>query len=321
MASSRGYEHSQAFASLKRLKETLSTNLTSAHYLQALDTMLLNGLVPIVRNTNCFEGFVTQLIGWQEANRKRKVSFLERDEFMQIALAWTLIDTREGKAHQVSKLKLDRAAVFEFLRSFVEATVDYVQACSGLLTVNGIVLPLGDQQAYIARVEEAFESLGPLLPHVHEARRWVKYAEQFKELIVEKYVRLCLQTAQADYANYFETEANLDDMVQNYLLAASRAIDKCDPNQGVLTSYVQFWLKTARAQQLGVRKQEAATSSSDDEAYVEPEGSFSPELSSSLEQDQLIEEVRQIARLVDPEGYGRAYLGILESTEFLESSC
>ena len=320
MSNGKLYQHSAAFASLKRLKETLNTNLTSAHYLQALDVMLMNGLMPIVRNTACFDGFITQLIGWQEANRKRKVSFLNRNEFMQIALAWLLIDTREGKAHQVSKLKLDRAAIFEFLYLFVESTEDYVSACSGQLKRDGILLSLSEQQVYVSQVEEAFLASGVLLPHIHEAKRWVQYASQFKELIVEKYVRLCLQTAQADYANYFDLDVNLDDLVQSYLLAAQRAIDKCDPNQGVLTSYVQFWLKTARAQKAAERKQDAVVTSSTLEDKVAEYDSGMTEMSDSLEQAQLIEQVRQIARLVDPEGYGRAFLGILESQEYLESA-
>ena len=313
------YEHSEAFASLKRLQETLSTNLVSAHYLQALDKMLHNGIAPVVRNTGCFEGFLTGLIGWQEANRKRKVSFLDRNEFIQIAIAWLLIPTREGKAQQVVRLKLDRAANFEFLESFLESTQDYVLACSGLLNRNGQLLPYEHQRAYIAHVEKAFGSSGNLLPHIHEARYWLEFAVKFKTTILEKYVRLVLKTAQSDYQHYFKCAVNLDDLVQSYLLAAQRAIDKCDANQGVLTPYVQLWLKTAKAQKVAERKNDSNTYSIDDSSPGVEAPSEAMEASECIEHNELVEHVRCIARLIDPEGYGRAYLGILESADYLEA--
>lgn len=311
-----GYEHSATFASLKGLRETLEGNHTSAQYLETLDNLIDNALQPIIQSTSLFEGFLCQLLGWQEANRKRKVSFLDRHEFTNLACAWLLIPSRIERSFQSRRLRIERGALLEFLNCFNEAVAPYLLACDANLTDSkGRLLPTDAQIAYRREVEAAYNSPVTLRPYILQAAHWTKVALHFKGLIIEKYIRLSLVNAQRDYTTVFEMKVKLDDVIQNYNLAAIRAVDKCDARQGVLTTYIRNWFLTARADILDGIPQDNATASLDETNDHSLEKSTDPP---DMETEQNIEHVRTIARLVDPEGYGRAFLGIVESATFIE---
>lgn len=311
------YEHSSTFASLKGLNETLKGNHTSAQYLETLDTLIDNALRPIIQSTALFEGFVCQLIGWQEANRKRKVSFLDRHEFTALACAWLLIPSKIDKSFQARRLRIERGALLEFLNTFLESSEHYLQACSARLTgPNGQVLPLDEQLSYRRSVEEAYGSPVLMRPYLMEAHYWWNRAQEFKNLILEKYVRLCLMSAQNDYRHTFKCKVKLDDIIQSYLLAAIRAIDKCDARQGVLTTHIRNWFLTARAS-LAASMRDELSEVADDEQLADMQGSVDPV---DLDIASRIEGVRFIARLADPTGAGRAYLGISESLTYIEDN-
>ena len=67
------------------------------------------------------------------------------------------------------------------------------------------------------------------------------------------------------------------------------------------------------------RKNDSNTYSIDDSSPGVEAPSEAMEASECIEHNELVEHVRCIARLIDPEGYGRAYLGILESADYLEA--
>ena len=165
-------------------------------------------------------------------------------------------------------------------------------------------------------LEESFKARSPLLATFLESLFWLDKALSFKQLILEKYVRLCLTTAQRDYVNFFNHEIDLDDIVQVYLVVASRAIDKADSRQGALTSHVQSYFKTGRVRARQQNLQKLARKSIETinwEAQVNDDWS-----ASTSQQERTIEEkehqilVRQLAKIADPTGAARAYLGIEE---------
>lgn len=310
-----GYEHSVTFALLKGYEETLEGNHTSAQYLETLDKMIDNALQPLIQSTSLFEGFVCQILGWQEANRKRKVSFLDRHEFLQLACAWLLLPTKVEKSLQSRRLRIERGALLEFLHTVIEASHNYLRACDATLTDDyGNLLPLEVQIAFRKEIEDAYNSPVTLRPYLLQSVYWTRQATRFKEMLLEKYIRFCLVNAQKDYVQVFETKVNLDDLIQGYMLAAMRAIDKCDARQGVLTPYIRTWFLTARASFL----EELPTASRDNLEETETDDPDRVTEPTDLEEKQDIEYVRQVARLADPEGYGRAYLGIVESRTFIE---
>ena len=65
-------------------------------------------------------------------------------------------------------------------------------------------------------------------------------------MILKKYIRLAIMTAQRDYVQYFDHRVSLNDMCGEYILATARAIDKCDYEKGPLTTHIGNWFFTAR---------------------------------------------------------------------------
>lgn len=314
------YEHSQAFSSLKGVTETIQGNLTSPQYLTALDAALERAYTPILLSTSCIDPFLGQVIGWQEVTRKRKVSFVKREEFIPIALMWLALPRRDLKALFFSALKLDRAICAEFVNSFLLSMVDYEKAASGMLTDSeGRRLPSATQEAYIREVEASAEASGSLLGVVREARTWLGHYYSLQKAVLEKYYRVCLTTARRDYEHTFNYRIRLSDIVQMYNLAMVRAVDKCDPRQGVLTTHIKFWLYSARGVLLREKVNQDATSplvENDGEETDTPDPNLVP-LLDQLEGVDTSSHLLEIARLVDPEGYGRAYLGLTESPEWI----
>jgi hypothetical protein len=141
-------------------------------------------------------------------------------------------------------------------------------------------------------------------------------------MILEKYARLVSMRAQRDYQELGH-KVRLDDIVQTYMLMTSRAIDRCDQNRGVLTTYVNHWFKTAKAkiiQDYLSNFQEHLASdilpeSQDDkdtpmERLMNDADMWQASIEDTLTRYDTIDRVRALSRAVDPTGYGRLLLGV-----------
>ena len=311
------YRHSTSFATLKGISETLTNNLTTSQYLQIYDEYLDNAVIPIIVGTAFFDTFITSLLGWQEKNFRRKVSFLHRSEIPSLVVNFLLQPTAEKRVVAYKKLQLDRGIRIEFVKLFHSRLEPYIQACNcELLNPFSRELDLSYCLRVKSALEESFRARVPLLATDLESQFWLEKAVAFKQLILEKYVRLCLTNSQRDYVHYFNHTVELDDIVQMYLLAASRAIDKCDSRQGALTSHIQNWFMTARVRVKQQHEQQLARQSIETIDWDSNELSSTSQKNSSQERDleekESNEEIRMLAKIADPTGAARAFLGIEE---------
>ena len=311
------YKHSNSFARLKGLTETLTNNLTTSQYLQIFDAYLDKALIPIITSTGFFDTFICSLLGWQEKNFRRKVSFLHRAEVPSLVVNFLLQPTAAARIVAYKKLRLDRGIRIEFVKLFEDRLKPYIQACNcELLHPQTGELDLGYCLRVKTGLEESFKAREPLLATCLESLFWLDRALSFKQLILEKYVRLCLTNAQKDYVHFFNHQVDLDDIVQVYLLVASRAIDKCDSRQGALTSHIQKWFLTGRVrvQQQNIQKiarQSIETVNWEAQVNEDVDANTSLQERSLEEKDNQIL-IRELAKIADPTGAARAYLGIEE---------
>jgi hypothetical protein len=313
------YQSSRTFASLKVLKERFQGHLTTSQYLQIYDECINNAIIPIIVNTRMFDTFLGGLLGWQEKNFRRKISFLPRKEIPALIITFLLSQTAEARIAAYKALFLDRGARTEFIRIFLSQTEEYRRACDCQLLSPVKGMSQISYCLYVRQsVEESLCSSRSLVSTCREAELWLNHAQEFKGLIVEKYVRLCLSTAQKDYVHYFNCKVNLDDQIQTYLIAASRAIDKCDYKQGALTSHVQKWLLSARSlmsKNRGRHVDEVELEQLPDNTEVMEDarngvGTSEYELSTISKENQNL--ISVLAKLADPIGAARAFLNIPE---------
>jgi len=302
------YAHSYAFAQLKRVQERIASNATTPQYLKALDNMLLNAVRPLILNTDVAQDFIANLLGWQERNRKRKASFLDPDEFRLRAVVWLCTPAAVDRVATFGRLSLDRGAVIEMCSAFLSQTAPYLNACQSAdpNDVESIAL----KQSF----EEHFRTGRALIAVVREVQLWFDRAVDFRSQILEKYIRLAITKAQYDYSHVFKLTVPLDDLVQSYVLAAGRAIDKCDHTQGVLTNHVTNWLLTARAHMLKHVPHEST-----EDLQHEPAQNTFLSAQDSMESTQSARNLLLVAKLLDPDGFGRAFLGLTDVPLYAKS--
>jgi hypothetical protein len=287
--------------------------MTSFQYLSVYDEFLYKAVAPIVEETNFAQAFVANLLGWQEKNFRRKISFRPRREATLRGLEF-IVSSPQGRLRKFRRIYLERGVLAELVTAFLTATERANEAAT---LSTSFRLKDEDLQSFQARcryvVEETNRNLGSVnaLRIRRDSVYWLNQAIKFRELILQKYYRLCLTTAQRDYVSHFKHTVPLNDIINSYVLAATRAIDKCDFRQGVLTSHISNWFLTARE---NVGRSRGSTSVQLNEAVSfddieDTSGSSQEEGLLAQEQLRILSEV---ARLVDPTGAARTYLRLQE---------
>lgn len=285
--------------------------MTSYQYLSVYDELLRKAVEPIVRESNFARSFVANLMGWQEKHFRRKISFLSKAKAQQRILEF-LLSHPDRRVHAFHSIHLERGVITSLINGFLLATEDAAIAAN---LEPSLKREGEDWNQFYARcrmvtatVEEAL-GCSSILRVRREAEYWMATAMDFREKIMQKYYRLCITTAQRDYVGFFNHSIPLDDIINSYLMATARAIDKCDYRQGVLTSHITKWFLTAREQ---VGKSRGSTSLQLSEMLpLEDIDSVSvSSQESSLLQQEETRVLREVAALVDPTGMGRTFLRI-----------
>ena len=316
------YSHSEVFSALKNTREKISSNLTSYQYLTVLEDLVLSAVAPIVENTKFFEIYLSQIIGWQTLNSKRKTCGVGRQKLVALYTLLLLTSDIKQKMKLIRKMKIHKNILVEGVRRWMKILEAYPKTSSFLGTPEVLSKLHEMEEQSLMRPGFSLHSTYNTVDY------WYHQSESFKNKIIEKYTRMIANTAQKDYVD-LEHSIPLDDVIQIYMLTGSKAIDKCDADRGVLTTYIKNWLKSA--------KNVAQASSSQNTIQAIRYGSKvvgaiaqqvnleDLQISTDEEEDKErisdIERVRCIAKLFDPLGYGRIILGIQEqlSTEQLQT--
>lgn len=311
------YTHSRVFASLKDVREKIQENLTTSQYLQILDDLLDRSIYPIIGSTNFMDSAVARLIGWQERNFRRKISFLDRTVAIPKAVTFLLQNDRTEKIAAFQAIKLERGVRVSLVKTFHSSLQEYELACNAeLVNPKTKAVDLSYCLGVKNSLEQHFGADRTMIAALNESRFWLGKALDFKQLIMEKFIRLTLNTAQKDYKLFFNLRVNLDDIIQTYMLAASRAIDKCDSAQGALTSHIQNWFLTARSRVQERLQSNEISKSIDTIDFQSEEFKALEYTTSNIEQDivnsERLDVISRLARLADPVGAARLYLGIEE---------
>lgn len=314
---------SKVFSDLKDIREKIQGNLTTAQYLRTYDTLLYTAMKGIVEHTNFFDTYLIRLLGWQEVNHRRKVSFLKRNELPRLVLDFLMQETPEDRFLAIKRLKLDRGLRVEIVRAFISSLEEYLACCS-LSSDRDLASAL--EYKHKTEAEYNYDNLYELCT---SAALWLDRALEFKSMIQEKYIRLCLVSAQRDHATFFSGSIDLDDVIHTYFISCSRAIDKCDGDAGTLTTHIQNWFFTARESVWGQKNKTKQVSM---DAFLQRhESTDYGEGLDELDEDSMVVQSREhelehdyearqmsaLAKIADPHGAARLLLGI---PEFLTES-
>jgi hypothetical protein len=310
------YRHSQTFAKLKGIQESISNNLTSHQYLSVLDHFLYRSVQPLIQGTRFVDVFLAQVLAWQTQNPKRKTSGAGRHSFAANATLFFLCDDYKARLKILRNMRLDRAIIFETIRRWLAIVEQYEQLSTQVATPE--LLHRLHELGEAASVRSSF-SLHAIYTQV---KFFYEQASSFKDKILQKYTRMVLNTAKRDYVQLGH-KIDIDDIIQVYMMTAAKAIDKCDTERGVLTTHIQNWLMSAKNVVVGQHLQGAMKSLNQaqgnvvdrmtgDSISLDDVPDIPIEESDEHEKEEIIDQVRLVAKTFDPQGVGRILMGIQE---------
>lgn len=296
------YTHSESFALLKDIKEEVSEALTTAQWLQTLDYFIESALDPIATaSPDLMDNFYTKVLAFQF--NKPSIKFSREDKANMPALVFNSITTvGEDKRRFQRKLLLNRGLLVGLIRLFAQTLNNFKHLHDPFFKIRR------SRRMHLIQLAEKRTGIPSsiLYSALRQSEFWAAKAHWFKSLIVQKYTRLALMNARRAYTDV-QYRVSLDDIVQTYLMFLSKAIDRCDCRQGVLTTFIQTWFHSSKAEIVRSAESNQHTS------YEELLGSAL--MYSASEPDSSFESLQELshkAKMVDPEGIVRYSLGIPE---------
>jgi hypothetical protein len=293
------YQHSESFASLKSIKEGIESSLTSYQWLATLDYFIEAAIDPMVTALPLMvNNYYAKVVAWQAHKPSIKFSRINKHDLPVLLFNSITTEGKTSRAFQKEML-LNRGLLFGLINLFQHTVNGYMQVHNPATRITD-----KDRLLKLAIAAENFDTTY-LYAAARESQYWADKAYEFKKLIVQKYTRLALMNAKSVY-QLVHTYLKLDDIVQTYLVFLSKAIDRCDSRQGVLTTFIQTWFHSAKALTMK-EAQERHQQSSFDEQHETTDMSVAP--------DSSYEEVQHIActaKRIDALGILRVSLGIPE---------
>lgn len=304
---SKDYKSSVSFGVLKGIEEHIVGNFSSRQYAEVLDTLLYSAAQDIVLNTNWFDRFLPRILNWYATNSNRKLTNISKEKLQTLVGVFLLVEPPD-KLELLKQMSLERNLVFLIINTFVEQTrsIKHVtEHCSN---------NCHDGLPFYRWITELQNVTGGkhLYCTSRNAEFWITRYVEFRGFLIEKYTRLAITQAQRLYVEV-KHELVLSDIISQFMLSVGRAIDKYDCGRGSLTAYIQVWFKNARTQVFKELEQTRNTSSLDElienKAWSPAE---LPSVETDIERKQDIQLVRDLAKIVDPQGWARIKLGIEE---------
>ena len=303
----KAYSHSAVFDTLKATQEKISDNYTSLQYLQTLDLFLWRALTPIYEACPVFfENYLAKVVAYQTAKASTKVTSGERSR-LPIHLFNFLTEPDKGKALQHARsLCINRGILFGLITLFLKNLKYYEKLHSPFYKIPDFM-----RQSRMHYIEQRMgaNSTSTLYNALQQVHYWEEKAREWRSRIIEKYTRMTIMQAKVTYQDY-NHYVPLDDVAQIFMSVMTRAIDRCDARQGVLTTFIQNWLKSARSEVGELAKSQTDQSY---ESLLDEHGDAITDVLGSTDADtsyELYQTLAAVAKKVDPSGVVRSQLQI-----------
>lgn len=300
------YQHSEVFARLKAISENIKVNLTSLEYLQILDYFLKNSWKRVVLHYPEFtNNYLAKVLSFTSYHRSYKVCSEPKQQFAGLIYK-CILSENNAKVLAFERLHLNRGIIFGLLSQWLTLADKRNEIWSpftkGLTERERFIASDKIDQQLGLKNKDDFQTI------YSEVTYWYNKARDFRTMICQKYTRFALLQAQKAYVQY-NYRISLNDISVIYCLIVGKAVDRCDARFGVLTSFIQNWMKSAQCQVAKLAKQDNHYSL---EALHEQYGDAANLPSVELQTSDNINDIAYKARVADPDGVLRATLGIPE---------
>ncbi len=220
-------------------------SLTGGQIQNILDFLILESVAPIIRNSDVFDIQLVNLLAVTARNRKRKLSALPREEFIDELCQALAVNNRSRKVEIISQAKIERGFIYKFVVNFLEQCKGYEKQYHEYLTEPNAKI----RESLSLRLEAVEKSLGfsrdRLYSSIKVSQDYLELMYEFRNVVVSNYIRFAYQQAKM-YTGQKGENFNFNDVYQNFLVIITKAIDKYDASKGALTSYIKWWVLNAQ---------------------------------------------------------------------------
>lgn len=223
-------------------------NLTGGQIQDILDYLLYEALAAVIRCSKIFDVQVMYLLSLTTCNKKRRVSALEREDFIDNLCSYLVTTDIEKRIEILRNSKIERGFIYGFLQKFLQETCDYITLYEQYLRSNKREKKINKLK--LKAIERRVYANKQLISAIQTSSDYLTLAYEFRNATVHNYIRLAYKHAKA-YCSNKTTNFDFQDVHQNFLAIITKAIDKYDSSKGALTSYINWWILNA---QTNVRK-------------------------------------------------------------------
>lgn len=222
----------------------LGHSMTGGQIQEALDYLIYQSLEPIVLYSDIFDIQVAHLLAVASTNRKRKLSALEREDFIS-KLCNALYKKGEEKLEILRGCKIERGFVYNFVVNFLKHTHGYRDLyCEHLMCPDFKKKQILERRLTVVETNVGF-TREFLYQTIGLSESWLELAYSFRNKIVMQYQKHSLKQAKS-FCDMKGENFDFNDVSQNLLTAVTKAVDKYDSGKGALTSYINFWILNAQ---------------------------------------------------------------------------
>lgn len=312
--------NSQVFNVLKTVKENLSGNYTTSQLLQTLDIMLFSAIDEVIDSGQWLDTCVGQILTWYANSRRRKLSSCRKEETLKLLYLFLVVDNEEKKL-LIRRMELDRS-IWIFL---IQIFLNHSKAAYREIRAS-------DYGKYVMLCEDIRNKLrGNNTTDFYSVHRnvdmWLREALQFRNWMAEKYMRHVTNQANSYYRKS-SAQLSLDEILQNFMAAVYKAIDKCSSNMGTLTTVVNNEIRgvfTSKRHQIdygiaydipnNFKQQIAATNTTNFSSSLDSDDALSLSVDGPdalIERLSEIHNFRRVMKKYDKTGVARLSLGVGE---------
>lgn len=315
---------SASIQATKTVKESMQGRWTDSQMMTTLDHLLMLALEPIIRHTRFLDRNMPAMLCWYATNTGRKISSVDKEKVLHLMNLYLLADSTSDKVLLFKRMRLERNIMFFLIQRFLKLTSEYPK-----LEVAYAKKRLPRYRVDMEHIEELVGA-GPVLGRiVQRVRSWETEATKFRNQILERFMRYAMMQAQRYCAE--NPRADPEDVTQNFLVAVNKAVNKMNADKGTLAPYAGSWITNAKHSPSHPHEYGIAYSISPHAKRAVAKGTMQlVNISSDFESDEVLNcpdatdemeriteddraaRVRKLAKVADPEGYGRRELGIEE---------
>lgn len=197
-----------------------------------LEGLLAQAFYSLLQNTQIMKRCLSQLVVYSIMDKRRNVSQDSKISINASVLRHLAFNTElnvntidRRKVYEMTNYVLDRMAIIEKIEILA------IKHPKHIIAKRNLALAIGCPEHLLS-------------PLYKWSNSFMQEYEKFRDSIISRYLKLCYHIANRQY---FRQSKRIDpsELYKNLLLSTLKAVEKCNPLKGRLTSFVQKHFKNA----------------------------------------------------------------------------